>query len=66
ELSGLSAAREVEVRNARVTVFPSGRGNLFQEVSGLINDRGWKVHQLQYEPGRLDEVFRTITRPEAA
>ncbi|HLS06285.1 MAG TPA: ABC transporter ATP-binding protein, partial [Wenzhouxiangella sp.] len=47
ELSGLSAAREVEVRNARVTVFPSGRGNLFQEVSGLINDRGWKVHQLQ-------------------
>lgn len=66
ELSGLSAAREVEVRNARVTVFPSGRGNLFQEVSGLINNRDWKVHQLQYEPGRLDEVFRTITRPEAA
>src|SRR5690625_7994653 len=52
ELSGLSAAREVEVRNARVTVFPSGRGDLFREVAGLINDHGWTVHHLRHEPGR--------------
>ncbi len=65
-LGRLDEAREVEVRNARVTVFPSGRGNLFQAVSRLIEAEGWEVQQLQYEPGRLDEVFRTITREEAA
>ncbi|MEE4302566.1 MAG: ABC transporter ATP-binding protein [Wenzhouxiangella sp.] len=65
-LGRLEEAREVEVRNARVTVFPSGRGNLFQAVSRLIEAEGWEVQQLQYEPGRLDEVFRTITREEAA
>jgi ABC-2 type transport system ATP-binding protein len=65
-LGRLDEAREVELRNARVTVFPSGRGNLFQAVSRVIEEENWPVQQLQYEPGRLDEVFRTITREEAA
>ncbi|WP_376690823.1 ABC transporter ATP-binding protein [Wenzhouxiangella sp. EGI_FJ10409] len=65
-LGRLEEAREVEVRNARVTVFPSGQGNLFQAVTRVIEAEGWPVQQLQYEPGRLDEVFRTITREEAA
>lgn len=65
-LGRLDEAREVEVRNARVTVFPSGQGNLFQAVTRVIEAENWPVQQLQYEPGRLDEVFRTITREEAA
>lgn len=65
-LGELAEAREVEVRNARVTVFPAGEGDLFQAVSRLIESEGWDVHQLQLEPGRLDEVFRSITREEAA
>ncbi|NBD95486.1 MAG: ATP-binding cassette domain-containing protein [Gammaproteobacteria bacterium] len=65
-LGRLEEAREVEVRNARVTVFPSESGNLFQAVSHVIEAEGWAVQQLQYEPGRLDEVFRSITREEAA
>lgn len=65
-LGRLEEAREVEVRNACVTVFPSDRGNLFQAVSRVIEEEDWVVQQLQYEPGRLDEVFRSITREEAA
>lgn len=65
-LGELDEAREVEVRNARVTVFPSGRGDLFQAVSRAIESSSWRVHQLQLEPGRFDEVFRSITREEAA
>jgi ABC-2 type transport system ATP-binding protein len=65
-LGRLPEAREVEVRNARVTVFPSGDSDLFNAVTKLIDAEGWKVQQLQYESGRLDEVFRTITREEAA
>jgi len=64
-LGQLEEAREVEVRNARVTVFPAEHGNLFQAVSRVIEEENWAVQQLQYEPGRLDEVFRTITREEA-
>jgi len=65
-LGELDEAREVEVRNACVTVFPSGRGNLFQAVSRAIESSSWQVQQLQLEPGRFDEVFRSITREEAA
>ncbi len=65
-LGQLKEAREVEVRNARVTVFPADEGNLFQAVTRVIEAEGWSVHQLQYESGRLDEVFRAITREEAA
>lgn len=65
-LGRLDEAREVELRNARVTVFPSGQGNLFQAVTRVIDEENWSVQQLQYEPGRLDEVFRSITREEAA
>ena len=65
-LGAMEEARQVEGRNARVTVFPSEHGNLFQAVSRLIEEENWSVQQLQYEPGRLDDVFRTITREEAA
>ncbi len=33
----------------------------WQDVSGLVASRQWKISSLQLEPGRLDEVFRQIT-----
>ncbi|QOC21312.1 ABC transporter ATP-binding protein [Wenzhouxiangella sp. AB-CW3] len=65
-LGELPEAREVEVRRGRLTVFPSGQGNLFRAVGRVIEDEGWPVRHVQLETGRLDEVFRTITREEAA
>lgn len=39
---------------------------IFPQVNALIHQRGWKVRELDVERGRLDEVFRTLTRGEAA
>ena len=65
-LGELPEAREVEVRRSRLTVFPSGKGDLFRAVSHTIEQEGWAVSHVQLETGRLDEVFRTVTREEAA
>ncbi len=49
-----------------LTVFPSAQGNLFEAVTAVVREEGWQVDQIQLEPGRLDEVFRTVTGQEAA
>lgn len=63
-LSELDEAREVEVRRGRLTVFPSGRGDLFRAVSDCVDRHGWDVSQIQLEAGRLDDVFRRVTREQ--
>jgi len=37
---------------------------IFAQVNALIAARGWKVKELNVERGRLDEVFRSLTRGE--
>ncbi|MDF3196783.1 ATP-binding cassette domain-containing protein [Pseudomonas sp. 1928-m] len=37
---------------------------IFPQVNALIAERGWKVKELNVERGRLDEVFRSLTRGE--
>ncbi|SEQ08006.1 ABC-2 type transport system ATP-binding protein [Azotobacter beijerinckii] len=39
---------------------------IFPQVNALIHQRGWTVRELDVERGRLDEVFRALTRGEAA
>jgi ABC-2 type transport system ATP-binding protein len=63
-LSELPEAGDVEVRRGLVTAFPSGQGDLFQAVSRVARERGWRVSRMQLEAGRLDDVFRRITRGE--
>ncbi len=65
-LGELPESKAVEVRSGRLTVFPASQGNLFEAVTRTIQQEGWRVDQIQLEPGRLDEVFRSITRGEAA
>lgn len=65
-LGELPESREVEVRRGRLTIFPSSQGNLFEAIMRVIQTEGWQVDQMQLEAGRLDEVFRAITRQEAA
>jgi len=38
----------------------------WNDVTGLVRDRQWNVESLQLEAGRLDEVFRRITKGDAA
>jgi hypothetical protein len=35
-------------------------------VIDLVNREGWKVHGMYSERGELDEVFRSLTRPDTA
>lgn len=39
---------------------------IFPQVNELVRQRGWQVTELEVERGRLDEVFRSLTRGEAA
>ena len=39
---------------------------IFPAVSQLIHAQGWPVRELEVERGRLDEVFRSLTRGDAA
>jgi ABC-2 type transport system ATP-binding protein len=39
---------------------------IFAQVNQLIHARGWQVKELDVERGRLDEVFRSLTRGEVA
>lgn len=65
-LGALQESSEVEIRRGRLTVFPSGQGDLFEAVTRTVRAEGWKVSQIQLESGRLDEVFRTVTRSAEA
>ncbi len=63
-LGELPEASRVEIRRGRLTVFPSGRGHLFEAVTRTAQESGWQLAQIQLESGRLDEVFRTVTAAE--
>ena len=61
-LSELPEARKVELREGELTVFPAEGKELFQVVSEAVRQHGWSVRELRLEAGRLDEVFRHVTR----
>lgn len=65
-LSALPGVAGVE-ENARehsLSVLAQPGAVIFPQVNALIAERGWKVRELNVERGRLDEVFRTLTRGE--
>jgi len=63
-LSELPEARKVEIREGELTVFPAPGASLLPVVSDQIRQHPWVVHELRLEAGRMDEVFRQITRGE--
>jgi len=65
-LSELPQVARAELREGELTLFPSGEGGLFEAVTAAVSENQWQVSALRLEVGRLDEVFHTITRPEAS
>ena len=63
-LSELPQARKVELREGELTVFPAKGESLFQVISDAVTENDWNVSELRLEAGRLDEVFRQVTRRE--
>jgi ABC-2 type transport system ATP-binding protein len=68
EIASLAEVVEVEAneRELRLTAVPRAGRNALPPVSALIAERDWDVPEVHLESGRLDEVFRTLTRPTAA
>jgi ABC-2 type transport system ATP-binding protein len=65
QLSELPEVARAELNGRELTVFPAGSG-LFEAVSRAIAQYGWQVSELRLEAGRFDEVFRQVTRGDAA
>lgn len=72
ELEKLVSVDKVETLDRSDSLF-SGRvvpnrkvkvADLAREIGDLIAAKGWKVEELHREEGRLDEVFRGITRSD--
>lgn len=56
------ATIEVDPQDNRITAFPKPGRSIFAAVSEALKAQGVVVRELALEPGRLDEVFRTITQ----
>ncbi|QKE62391.1 ABC transporter ATP-binding protein [Aquipseudomonas campi] len=64
-LPGVAGVEENRLERS-LTVLAQPGQVIFPQVNALIHQRGWLVEELDVERGRLDEVFRTLTRGEAA
>jgi len=62
-LPGVAGVEE-NAREHSLSVLAQPGEVIFPQVNALIAERGWKVKELNVERGRLDEVFRTLTRGE--
>ncbi|HEY1026083.1 MAG TPA: ABC transporter ATP-binding protein [Pseudomonas sp.] len=62
-LPGVAGVEE-NAREHGLSVLAQPGEVIFPQVNALIAERGWKVRELNVERGRLDEVFRTLTRGE--
>ena len=65
-LAALPEVAEVEEgANGVLVVLPKPGAQLFEPVNLVIQQNQWRVIELHVERGRLDEVFRSITREVA-
>ncbi|MEL7938649.1 MULTISPECIES: ABC transporter ATP-binding protein [Pseudomonas] len=64
-LPGVAALEENPLERSLTLLARPGEV-IFPQVNALIAERGWRIRELDVERGRLDEVFRSLTRGEAA
>src|SRR5437764_228592 len=64
---GVASVEEVSRAGdiATITVFPRENARLIDRVTQLAISEHWDVRELYAEAGRLDDVFRAITTPDA-
>jgi len=68
-LKSLDQIQEVDVSpdGLEVTAFPENpESPVLMEISELVRDENWAISAVYQEKGRLDEVFRDVTKGEAA
>ena len=66
EIGLLPQVAEVEsdAREMRLTAVPKPGADVLSAVGAVIARNGWDVPELHLEPGRLDEVFRSLTQKQ--
>lgn len=52
--------------HARLSLFPNDRAVLLDKIRGYVGDKGWVLHHISVDSGRLDDVFRTLTTGDRA
>ena len=52
--------------SVQITALPKNGVVLIEAITRQAAQRGWKVRELYAEPGRLDDVFRSITTRDTA
>ena len=57
---------ELDSRELRMTAVAKPGARALPAISAIIAGNGWDVPELHLETGRLDEVFRSLTRPAIA
>lgn len=64
-LAALPGVQAVEVgQGGALTLVPEPGQTIFPAVSALVQQQGWTLDEMTIEAGRLDEVFRRLTRGE--
>lgn len=64
-LEGISGVQAVEPAGEEGwTLVPQPGHSIHPAVSQLVQEQGWQLDELTVEAGRLDEVFRRLTRGE--
>lgn len=62
-LAGLPGVQTVESGlDGALTLVPEPGQVIFPAVSALVHQQGWELDEMTIEAGRLDEVFRRLTR----
>ena len=65
-LKALASVDSVEIADpSRITVFPKDGKSIVAEIGRLARAEKWPLEEIHAERGRLDEVFRQITRSAA-
>lgn len=63
-LPGVTGIEE-NALDGSITVLAEPGQVIFPAVNRLIHEQNWQVRELEVERGRLDEVFRSLTRGDA-
>ena len=64
KLSALDGVADVSQDDAGWLISPIGGASIAHAVSDACRDNGWEIRGLTVERGRLDEVFRAVTRSD--
>lgn len=54
------------VSRPALTILPKPGTTVLADVGAMVRSKNWPVEEIRVEPGRLDDVFRDITRPTHA